>query len=241
MQQIAWDYYVGKTTVHKVVKKTCITMWNVLMPIYMPVQSKVELEKAMEGFYKRWNIPNCFGALDGKHVSIQAPQHSGTEFFSYKKSFSLLLMATCDAFYKFMFVDIGGSGSQHDSTTFRESTFDKGIINKTWPIPDPRPLPGTNKHFPCYLVADQAFPLHEQIMRPYPGENLQINKRIFNYRISRARRCIENTFGILVQRWRCLRKPIIANIDTYEEIVQACVITAQLSPKSIARNSCVTT
>lgn len=224
MQQIAWDYYVGKTTAHIVIKRTCNIIWDTLLPIYMPVATKEHLEKTVEGFYKRWNIPNCFGALDGKHVAIQCPQHSGSDYFSYKKSFSLVLMATCDAFYKFVYVDIGGVGSQHDSTTFRQSVFGKGILEGTWPIPDPRPLPGMKESFPCFLVADQAFPLNQHIMRPYPGENLPDNKRIYNYRLSRARRCIENSFGILVQRWRCLRKPIIGNVSTCEKLVQACVV-----------------
>lgn len=77
----------------------------------------------MDGFYKRWNIPNFFGAVDGKYVSIQAPQDSGTQYFSYKKLFSLLLMATCDAIYKFIYVNNGAPGSQPDSTTFKDTAF----------------------------------------------------------------------------------------------------------------------
>lgn len=61
-------------------------------------------------------------------------------------------------------------------------------------------------------------------MRPYPGNNLSDIKNIFNYRLSRARRTIENTFGILVQRWRVLRKPFIADINNCEAIVKATIV-----------------
>lgn len=54
---------------------------------------------------------------------------------------------------------------------------------------------------PYYFIADEAFPSSKRIMRPYPGQFLNEKKSIFTYRLE-ARRIIENTFGILVSRWR---------------------------------------
>ena len=63
-------------------------------------------------------------------------------------------------------------------------------------------------------------------MRPYSGQGIQENQAIFNYRLSRARRVIENTFGVLVARWRVFMHPIQTTVDYAEIVVKAtiCVI-----------------
>lgn len=133
-------------------------------------------------------------------------------------------MAVCDSYYKFVMVDIGAQGSLHDSTVFQESSFGKSFLNDKLPIPPAKHLPGTNIELPHYIVADQAFPLHEKIIRPYPGDNLSNEQKIFNYRVSRTRRTIENSFGILVQRWGILKARINADITMCKAITQACIV-----------------
>ena len=44
-----------------------------------------------------------------------------------------------------------------------------------------------------------------------------------NYRISRARRIIENCFGILAARFRAFRRPIHAKVESVVTIAKDCV------------------
>lgn len=44
------------------------------------------------------------------------------------------------------------------------------------------------------------------------------------FRLSRARRCIENCFGILASRWRIYRQAIIASEETVNAIIKATVV-----------------
>ena len=72
-------------------------------------------------------------------------------------------------------------------------------------------LTGTNLYLLYVIVGDEAFSLRTNIMRPYPGWNLNEPEAIFNYRLSRAHRIIENSFGILTSRWHLFRCPIITD------------------------------
>ena len=60
-------------------------------------------------------------------------------------------------------------------------------------------------------------------MKPYPRSNLEPKQIVFNYRLSRARRVVENAFGILASRFRVLRSPILVKEKTAINIVKCCV------------------
>ena len=81
---------------------------------------------------------------------------------------------------------------------------------------------------PHCIVADEAFPLRIDLMRPYPrhskNENLPEDKAIFNYRLSRARCIVENTFGIFAQCWRLLNRHIQLQEQNVVQVIKACCV-----------------
>ncbi|XP_011706263.1 PREDICTED: uncharacterized protein LOC105461466 [Wasmannia auropunctata] len=194
-----------------------------LQPIYLRCpQEEDEWIKIANDFYNLWNFPNCIGVIDGKHCRIQAPPHSGSAFHNYKGHFSAILMAIVDARYRFIWVDIGDYGSMNDSGIWANTAIKQAIENKTLSVPETRSLPNTNCPLPFSLVGDEGFPLKTYLMRPYAKRNLLSNEqKVFNYRLTRARRVVENAFGILVARWRILQKPLALKLSTIEKIVQA--------------------
>lgn len=133
-------------------------------------------------------------------------------------------MATCDHNYKLTLVDCGAYGSNNDAGVFARSEFAKALQNGNLNLPTGEAnLPDSDIKTPCFFLADEAFQLATNMMRPYSDHNLEEKKRIFNYRLSRARRIIENAFGILVSRWRIFRKPICMYPKTVDKIIMATI------------------
>jgi len=126
---------MGENTIGKIVEGTCLAIWNILSPIYMPPPNRSMWENIEEAFSNKWQYPNCIGALDGRHVVIEKPKNSGSLFFNYKKEFSVVLLGLVDADYKFVTVDVGAYGKNSDGAIFRESQLGKSLYNNDINIP----------------------------------------------------------------------------------------------------------
>lgn len=161
------------------------------------------------------------GAIDGKHIAIECPSHGGSQFYNYKGFHSINLMAMCDAHYRFLYVDIGGFGRDNDASIFSSTDLYQHLDNNSLNVPPPENFNGFE--LPYVVVGDEIFALKTWLMKAYPGRNLGEQEVIYNYRLSRARRTIENAFGILSCRWRIFRRPFKAKLDLTDGIVKACV------------------
>ncbi|XP_040071674.2 uncharacterized protein LOC115331510 [Ixodes scapularis] len=141
-------YRIGRSTTSLIIGETCRALHRVLDPLYRTPPNMAQWERMAGNFARLWNFLNCVGAVDGKHVTIQALPSAGSDTYNYKGFHSIVLLESCDAAYKFTLVDVGQPGRFSDG---------------------------------------------------------------------------ENTFGILVARWRIFRQPIQASEENLEAIVWACV------------------
>ena len=129
--------------------------------------------------------PHAVGALDGKHIAIKKPKKSGSEYFNYKGYFSLILLALVDADYKFLWVNVGASGSSSDAQIFNHSKLKRRIETGTLGLlPETLGPGGPNLHY--FLLGDDAFALMPWLVKPYSRRQLTREERIANYRISRG-------------------------------------------------------
>ncbi len=103
------------------------------------------------------------------------------------------------------------------------------------------PLPCSDKQCPFVIIGDEGFPLKPYLMRPYASKQTaeSFEKRIFNYRLCRARRIIENCFGILVARWRIFLKPIEAHPKNADKYVKCAIVLHNYLMKSEERKTYV--
>lgn len=138
-------------------------------------------------------------------------------------------MAIADADYRFTFIDVGSPGADGDLNSFSRSSIGKKILQNdpSLNLPEPFPIVEMDEtDLPYFFVADDAFPIDMKIMKPYSGKfnraGLDLDKTVFNYRLSRARRTVENAFGILTMRWGCLRNEIQSRPEKVQIIVAAC-------------------
>ncbi|XP_051508028.1 uncharacterized protein LOC127414207 [Myxocyprinus asiaticus] len=187
-RSLSYQFRVGVSTIRQFVPETCAAIYQVLKEKYLKCPDTVE-----EWQQELPKLPGCSEWETRQHLP---PTRNGSTFYNYKHTFSIVLMALVDSSYRFLYVDVGCNGRISDGGVFGGCSLQDALENRTSNIPAPAPLPASDRLLFYFIVADEAFPLKEYLMKPYPNRRLYVEQRIFNYRLSQARRAVENAFGI---------------------------------------------
>ncbi|XP_017474590.1 PREDICTED: uncharacterized protein LOC108365139 [Rhagoletis zephyria] len=195
-----------------VVFKTCSVLWKVLQPIFVTEPTESEYKNIVKNFNTKWHVPNCVGAITSKKIVLIKARPNGES--KYK---NLVILATCDHNYVFTSITVVKNGE------FEARSFGQKLMDNVLSLPELEVFDEDQVQFPYYFAGDLGLPLRKKLMRPYPGLAQNLQRRIFNYRLSRAHQVIENAFGILTARWQIFGKPINASSANGENIVLAAV------------------
>ena len=110
-----FQFRMGKATISYIIREVCEAIYKVLGPKYMSVPSTVERwSEISSAFESRWQYPNCLGAIDGKHINIRPPTGSGSYYYNYKHTHSVVLMAVAGPNYECLYADVGTNGRVAD-------------------------------------------------------------------------------------------------------------------------------
>ena len=226
--EFAWR--VPHNTISIVVREVCQAIVDEFMDELMTCPSTVEGWRAIsDSWFRRWKFPHIIGAIDGKHVACKCPPNSGSEYYCYKGYFSIVLFALVDCEYRFLWADVEGNGAASDAQIYNASELKNGLEADDiagWPRPEP--LPNDTEDVPYFLIGDDAFALRTYLMKPYSSRRLTREETIFNYRLTMARRVVENSFGILANRFQVLLTTMQHLPETVRLIVKACLLLHNL-------------
>ena len=180
---------ISKSSVCRCVQR-CVTAINNCL-FHSQVQFPEDPQIPMK-FFEMANMPSVVGCLDGTHVYIDAPFTDEPQYINRHGTHSINAMCVCGPDRRFYYVSARWPGSVNDARILRKST----LCNKFeagW-----RPYPN------AIILGDSAYPLKEWLIPPLRHPLTEAEER-FNVAHKRTRRIIENAFGVLKQRFACLK------------------------------------
>lgn len=183
-RNIANTFGVGKTTVWRCFKQFIHACGEKLIPDHIKWPTHEEFRRNATEFEMRWNYPMAVGAIDGSHIKIQVPKEEKTAYINYNNSYSMTLMAICNANYEFFSCFCGMTGRNHDSKVFKSSN-----AYATLSAPDALPLSTrviNGVLIPYHVLGDAAFGQNTSLIVPYrQRDSAPHTEKTFNSRHSR--------------------------------------------------------
>ena len=165
-------FWVHRVSMDKFVPEAGKAIYDCLKDEYLKILSTTEEWESAAEKTNIWHFPNAFAA-DG-----------------------IIVLALVDYHYKLMYIDVGCQGRMGDVWVYNNLIL-KAILTNSLKLPSRKPLPNIDPNdifwyketsAPFLFVANDVFPLSQNIMKPYPQRNLNDKKQIFCYRLSNFRR-----------------------------------------------------
>ncbi|KHJ79280.1 hypothetical protein OESDEN_21077 [Oesophagostomum dentatum] len=225
---LAEDLSCGATTVSKVVMEVSNSINRVLRADAIPAITRQSLIDTSVKAQHRYDYPRAVGFMDGKHIALKKPAHSGSTYWNYKSFYSIILLAVCDCDYNFISFDVGSPGRAGDAGVFRNSDIKDFFENNDHLFPEAAPLSDVGE-VQYHILVDGGFGMSHRYIRPYAETaNSDESQRRFNAKHSGARRMIESSFGILVRRFAILQKAMQVEPKKAAKIVKSLIILHNL-------------
>ena len=206
------------------VKEVSTAIVQKLQSQFITIPKGNELDEIMRTYKDKWQFPMCAGAIDGTHIPIIAPLVDHADYVNRKGYHSIVMQAVVDCKYLFRDIVVGWPGSVHDARIFSNSNlYRKGNENELFPSNLSQRLQGCE--IQPLLLGDPAYPLLPWLIKAYPENvNTPNIERNFNYRLSRARMTVENTFGRWKGRFQKFLKRVDMQVQTLVTVVAASCI-----------------
>ncbi|VEN48856.1 unnamed protein product [Callosobruchus maculatus] len=216
---VANQFGIHKSSVHVYVYDVINAIYAEFGTEYLSMPNELEAEEVSQGFESMCGLPNVIGAIDGTHIPILPPKDGYRDFINRKGWPSYNVLAVVDNSYRFRYVTCKHPGCTHDAKVLKDSslynTAKEFIPNRTKTIDD--------KQIPLYLLGDPAYPLLPWLMKGYKGQRTP-EEESFNVYLSQGRVVVENAFGRLKARFRCLTKRVDISYKFVPKVIGACMI-----------------
>lgn len=218
---------VGISTACDCLKEFCSSVEEILLPEIIQMPNAEKLKELALYFDQKWGLPQCVGAIDGSHIPIMAPREYHTEFFNRKGWYSIVLQAVVDGRGLFWNIFVGKPGSLHDARVLRLSALWE--LAETGKLFSHQQKNIGGQDVGHYILGDAAYPLTSWLMKPFlDNGHLTPQQEVYNKKTSRARVVVENTFGRLKGRWRCLQKRNDCSLERVMSMVLTCCVLHNL-------------
>lgn len=168
---------------------------------------------SLSSFFQRAGFPNVIGCIDGTYIPTRCPNNkTRSTCINRHDQVSITMQGICDAKGRFQDVFTGPPSKVHDARVLRLS-----VVQQDLPA-----ICAVNKY---HLLGDAAYPIREHLLTPFKNYGTMTKAKVeYNQRHASTRVVIENTFGMLKQRFRQLRYVEFTTVDKITRLIIGCCV-----------------